>query len=392
MSASRTQFISPRSTARCNGAHGIVGTAPGPKTVGAVQEVLLVDGLQHRTHGVLDDLVLERRYAQRPRLAVVLRNVDPPDRLVTIALRPQPLVQVLDVSGQVLPVLLLRDPIHSDRRILALPVVGAGQGRLIQQMSQRVKLSVGFPSRSLRYPQKFRGHACPSRGLVHGSLLRFVWSTGRLRSTGFAGPPRYPASPLLCSPPTSLGRRPRLGFPSPLAYRVANACSGPAARAFANARRVGDLWSGFSAAPEYHEDRQGPPRLLGRPWQPRRGRPPRRVRRPLRPVAVTTTAAFRDGKPLGTREHKVYGAAFPTAQLLVRLRINRDVAIPTARLTTGLPGWALAGRDLHPQDDKPNLRKSPHDFLPSDQHCLVATQISPSPNGLALVSVQKRLQ
>jgi hypothetical protein len=149
--------------------------------------------------------------------------------------------------------------------------------------------------------------------------------------------------------------------------------SAPAARAFANARRVGDLRTGFSAAPEYRADRQGPPRLLGRPWQPRRGRPPRRVRRPLRPIPVTTTAAFRDGKPLGTRKHKVFGAAFPAAQLLACLRINRTVARPTARLTTDLPGSALAGRNLHPLDDRPNLRKSPQDFLLPDQHCLVAT-------------------
>ena len=88
---------------------------------------------------------------------------------------------------------------------------------------------------------------------------------------------------------------------------------------------------------------------------------------------MTTTAAFRDGKPLGTRKHKVFGAAFPTAQLLVCLRINPEVASRTARLTAGLPGSALAGRDLHPLDDTPNLRKSPQDFLPPDQHCLVAT-------------------
>src|SRR5207302_3383283 len=74
------------------------------------------------------------------------------------------------------------------------------------------------------------------------------------------------------------------------------------------------LFRSFAVPPVVRADRQGPPRLPGRPWQSRRGRPPRRVRRPLRPLAVTTTAAFRDAKPLGTREHKVFGAAFPTAR------------------------------------------------------------------------------
>jgi hypothetical protein len=77
---------------------------------------------------------------------------------------------------------------------------------------------------------------------------------------------------------------------------------------------------------------------------------------------------------LGTRDNKVFGAAFPTAQWLVCLRIHRAVAYPMARLATGLPGSALAGRDLHPLDDKPNLRKS-QDFLLPDQHCLVALSV-----------------
>jgi hypothetical protein len=59
--------------------------------------------------------------------------------------------------------------------------------------------------------------------------------------------------------------------------------------------------------------------------------------------------------------------------LFACLRINRVIAGPTARLTTGLPGWALAGRDSHPLDDRPNFAESPHDSLLSDQHCLVAT-------------------
>src|SRR5262249_28097276 len=150
---------------------------------------------------------------------------------------------------------------------------------------------------SLRYPQKFRGHGDPSQGLVHGSLLRFVWFTGRLRSTGSAVPPRYPASSLLCSPPTSLGRWPRLWFPLPGAYLGANAfLNRPPVRS--QTRSCSESSGPGSPPPRhYHEDRQGPPRLLGRPLPPRRGRPPRRVRRPLRPITVTTTTAFWDGKP-----------------------------------------------------------------------------------------------
>jgi hypothetical protein len=61
--------------------------------------------------------------------------------------------------------------------------------------------------------------------------------------------------------------------------------------------------------------------------------------------------------------------------LFACLRINQSVTALAARLATGLPGSALAGRDSHPLDDRPNFVESPHDPLLSDQHCLVATTI-----------------
>ena len=94
------------------GAHGVVGTASGPEAIRAVQKVLLVDGLQHLAHGVLDHLVLERRDANRPCLPLGLGDVDTSDRLMAVPLGLQPRVQVLEVGLQVLPVLLLGDPIH----------------------------------------------------------------------------------------------------------------------------------------------------------------------------------------------------------------------------------------------------------------------------------------
>jgi hypothetical protein len=41
--------------------------------------------------------------------------------------------------------------------------------------------------------------------------------------------------------------------------------------------------------------------------------------------------------------------------LFACLRINRVITGVTARLTTDLPGSALAGRDSHPLDDIPNF-------------------------------------
>jgi len=186
---------------------------------------------------------------------------------------------------------------------------------------------------------------------------------------------RYPASTLLCSPPTSPAASAAALVPLALGLPRGERFSVPAARAFADVRRVGDFWFGFSATPTEHRGLSGISQVTGSsvavaPWS---STPPDASS--PRPVPVTTTAAFQGDRPLGTRDHKVFGAAFPTAQWLVYLRIPRAVTCPRARLTTGLPGSALAGRDLHPLDDEPNLRKSPQDFLLPDQHCLVALSV-----------------
>jgi len=113
-----------------------MGTASGPEAVRAVQKVLLVDRFQYLTHGVLDQFVLERRDPNRSRLPPFLRDVDPSDRLMAISLRLHAGVQVLEISLQILPVRLLRDPIHAHRRILAHAVIGPLQSRHIDPMRQ----------------------------------------------------------------------------------------------------------------------------------------------------------------------------------------------------------------------------------------------------------------
>jgi len=75
---------------------------------------------------------------------------------VTVPLRHQPLVQVEEVVPEGLPVLLLRDPIHTYRRILAHASVGAHQGWHIDEMRQRVEPSFGLRFRSFHYLQKSR--------------------------------------------------------------------------------------------------------------------------------------------------------------------------------------------------------------------------------------------
>ena len=130
--------------------------APGSEAVRAVNEDRLVDGLQHLAHGLLDHLVLDGRDADGPCAARLLGNVHTPDGLVPPSHRTQPLMQTAHVGLELLPILLLRDAIHADRRLLAQAAEGALERRLIDEVRQREESDLWVSLRSLHYLQKFR--------------------------------------------------------------------------------------------------------------------------------------------------------------------------------------------------------------------------------------------
>jgi hypothetical protein len=172
--------------------------------------------------------------------------------------------------------------------------------------------------------------------------------------------------------PCCIGQR--SGFPSSSAYPGANAfVSRPSVRPRTPGASEA-FGCGASANPTRSVDRQGSPRLLGRPLQTCRGRPSRLGRRLLALfLTVASAAAFRVREPLGFREKDSFRDCIPAAHLFACLRINAAIAGRAARLATDLPGWALVGRDSHPLDDEPNFVKSSHNSLLSDQQCLVAS-------------------
>ena len=75
---------------------------------------------------------------------------------MAISLRHESRVQALEIRRQRLPVLFLRDFIHTHRRILTHAVIGSFQGRHIEEMCQRVEPSFGLSLRSFHYLQQFR--------------------------------------------------------------------------------------------------------------------------------------------------------------------------------------------------------------------------------------------
>jgi len=116
----------------------------------------------------------------------------------------------------------------------------------------------------------------------------------------------------------------------------------------------------------------GDPRFLGRPL----ARVPRFLTPSLAPASRPTceagAAAFELPGSLGSGYMHI---SWPThaAHMLACLRINQSITGLAARLATGLPGSALAGRDSPPLDDKHDFRSSTLSFL-RDQPYLVASR------------------
>ena len=59
-----------------------------------------------------------------------------------------------------------------------------------------------------------------------------------------------------------------------------------------------------------------------------------------------------------------FGAVLSSAHMFACLRFNHPVARMTARLASGLPGSALAGRGSHPLDDYSEFRIGTTSFRP----------------------------
>ena len=204
-----------------------------------------------------------------------------------------------------------------------------------------------FPSRS-SYPTR-AAFARPASGCRPVSWLQSSYAALRL--------------------PCCVGRR--SGFPLPSAYHGANACSEPAPRAFADARRAGGVWGRGLRKPRMARGQTGASQVTGPSSSsaPRSSTPPREA--PPRPVAVTPPAAFRVGDPLGFPGRTISG--LHTRGSLVRLPTHQPshcwldckADYRPAGLGFGRAGFAPAGRQTE-------FHEVIAPLLP-DQHCLVAS-------------------
>src|SRR5262249_2790094 len=100
--------------------------APWPETIRETPKILLVNLIEDCGHGLLNNLVLQRRDPKRPLPTIRLRNVHPSRWLRSISAAVNPAVQIDKPTFQPSLVLLPSDTVHSWRgltlqRVKAIP-------------------------------------------------------------------------------------------------------------------------------------------------------------------------------------------------------------------------------------------------------------------------------
>jgi hypothetical protein len=95
----------------------IMRTASGPEPVREPEEICLVDRVQHLDYRTLDDLVLQRRDAERALPAVRLWYVVPARRLRPVGSSMNAVVKIGELALEILAVLLPCHPVYTGRRI-----------------------------------------------------------------------------------------------------------------------------------------------------------------------------------------------------------------------------------------------------------------------------------
>jgi site-specific DNA recombinase len=248
----------------------IVLAAPRTESIREAEEVGLVDGVQHLDRRALDDLVLQRRHAERPLPPVGLRDVRSADWLRSVRSALQPFGEILEIVFQRLAVVPPRLAIHARsgvslqreiRRAQSVPVVNVVQ--------ERGEPHPSIPSCYSSYPLQRTRRAgpalCPGRVLLARVPFGQPPSLRRLldRSPGFVRRfPRYCEAVRL--PRVVHHQRSPLGFPMRPVAPSATGNSGISRfprMVFPSVLGVSDR-AGFARVSRWRRNRCGLPLLL----------------------------------------------------------------------------------------------------------------------------------
>ncbi len=88
------------------------------ESVGAFEEILLIDCIEQRHRGLLHDLVLQGGNGDRSLLSSFLRDIDPPQGLCTIPLALDAFLELPDIPLGILPIFRIRNVVHSSAGVL----------------------------------------------------------------------------------------------------------------------------------------------------------------------------------------------------------------------------------------------------------------------------------
>src|SRR5437773_1349312 len=185
----------------------LMRTAPRREPVREPEEVDLIDRVQDRDDGALDELVFQRGNAERPQPPVRLRDVRSPDRLRPVRPSLEPSREILEMLFQCLAVVLPRLPVDARRRVSLQRVVrGAQPLDVVHVVQERREPLLPVPPCCLTHPLERTERTCPARcpervapGRVPlGQLPSLRRLRGRLlglvrRLPGYYGAVRLPA-------------------------------------------------------------------------------------------------------------------------------------------------------------------------------------------------------
>ena len=153
-SAVRVHGLLPQSLQR------LMGAPTGPEAERAIDKVLLVDRSQQHHHRTLENLVLQRRDADRALLRRVacFGDVNTSDGWGSVKARLGSVQKRLEVGLQVLTVFVPRLAVHARRSPLAGAMVRFGEPRQIHQIRQGREAHLRRLARQLCYPFLSRGY------------------------------------------------------------------------------------------------------------------------------------------------------------------------------------------------------------------------------------------
>ena len=155
----------------------VAGLAPRPEPAGETREIRLADGVQHPGDSPLDNLVLQRRDAERPQPPVRLRDVHPPARRRPVTPLLHPLMQVQEISLQVPPPGTPRHPDCPRRGLRADRPAGLPQAAHRDMAQKRREPCLFIPYRYLTHTDQPTGHARP--GTASGTCFTVRVPLGR---------------------------------------------------------------------------------------------------------------------------------------------------------------------------------------------------------------------